>query len=81
MLTCSLYVGDEDLATALRNYKEENYMGENVRRGEKMVEGILMSLGHRVTRQRIRDCICSLDPDGNDIRKICRLKRRVVRST
>ena len=50
-------------------------MGENVRRGEKMVEGILMSLGHRVTRQRIRDCICSLDPDGNDIRKIRRLKR------
>ena len=70
MLKCSLYVGDEDLATALRNY-----MGKNVRRGEKMVEGILMSLGHRVTRQRIRDCIRSLDPNGNDIRKIRRLKR------
>lgn len=62
---------DEALASAIRAY-----MGENVRRGEKMVDGLLLSIGHRVTRQRIRECIRSIDPHGTEIRQIRRLKRR-----
>jgi len=54
-----------------------DYMTENVRRGEKMVQGLLVSLGQRVSRQRIRDCMRLLDPDGVHIRQLRRLKRRV----
>ena len=67
-----MYIGDEELCSAIRRYMEEN-----VRRGEKMVEGLLLSLGYNVTRQRIRDCIRSMDPIGNEIRTLKRLKRRV----
>jgi hypothetical protein len=42
-----------------------------------MVDGLLLSLGQRVTRKRIRDCMRLLDPDGIHIRKLRRLKRRV----
>jgi len=54
-----------------------DYMTENVRRGEKMVQGLLVSLGQRVSRQRIRDCMRLLDPDGVHICQLRRLKRRV----
>jgi len=64
-------IGDEELCNVIREY-----LGENVRRGEKMVQGLLTALGNRVSRQRIRDCMGALDPVGNDIRRIGRLKRR-----
>lgn len=72
MLCCCNFVGEEELTEIVREY-----MGENVRRGQKMVQGLLVSLGHKVSRERVRDCIGSLDPDGISIRKLRRLKRRV----
>ena len=65
-------LGDVELMNSIRDY-----MTENVRRGEKMVQGLLVSLGQRVSRQRIRDCMRLLDPDGVHIRQLRRLKRRV----
>ena len=44
--TFNFDVGDEELCYLIRQY-----MQENVRRGEKMVEGLLLSLGHRVRRR------------------------------
>ena len=67
-----MYSGDEELKRTVRLFIEEN-----VRRGEKMTEGHLLSLGIRVTRKRLRECIRSLDPEGIFIRKTRRLKRRV----
>ena len=65
-------IGDEELESTIRNFMEEN-----VRRGQKMTEGHLLSLGLSASRKRIRDCMKSLDPDGVQIRKTKRLKRRV----
>lgn len=53
-----------------------SYLQENVRRGQKMTDGLLRASGLRCTRKRLRDAIADIDPDGNVIRKLKRLKRR-----
>jgi len=67
-----VHVGEEELQRKVYTYLEEN-----VRRGEKMTEGHLKSLGLRCTRKRLRHAISMADPDGIVVRKTRKLKRRV----
>ena len=55
----SLYtnITDEELAVILRQMRRENPA-----LGERMVMGRLRSMGFRLTRSRVRDCIRATDP-------------------
>jgi len=64
--------GNEELQRNVRSY-----LDENVRRGQKMTEGVLLSQGLNCTRKRVREMIKSVDPDGAVIRQTRRLKRRI----
>lgn len=53
-----------------------NYVTANDRRGERMVMGLMNSMGISVTRDRIRDSINRVDPDGRQQRKKIKIPRR-----
>ena len=65
----------DELATVLKDFLEES-----PGRGAKLANGHIRSLGLKVSRQNLRDCMKEIDPIGHEARLRRRMKRRIYHS-